>query len=608
MTLRINRREAMRLAAAGGLAGAFWVYPGRRSFAAARELDLEVARRRITIDGVVTNAIAINGSVPAPELRWREGEEVVIRVTNRLDEETSIHWHGLLLAGVMDGAPGFNGFVGIKPGEIYTYRFQLRQAGTYWYHSHSAAQEQAGMYGAIVIAPAAADPVRTDLDHVVLLSDHTAENPDTVFRKLKSGEGYYNRGQRSVVDFFRDARRDGLGAAIRDRRDWGEMRMDPTDLADVTGYSFLVNGKGPQDNWTAEFKPGQRMRLRIINASAMTIFDVAIPGLKMIVVGADGQNVVPVPVDEFRFGVGETYDVIVAPREAKAYTLLAEPIDRSGYARATLAPRAGMEGEIPPLRPRATLLMTDMPASHMAGTGHDAMGASTAAPASANPHAGHGMTSASGTASAAPTAPANPHAGHGMASGGGAAPTAPATPSAAADPHAGHAMPSAAAMSDPTRPMGWDAAGTPPGMRALRYEDLKSLVRRPGAADPAREIELKLTGVMFRYTWTLNGRRFGHEEPIRVREGERVRIRFVNDTMMAHPMHLHGMFMELENGETERRPLKHVVLVKPGKSASVVFTADEVGDWPLHCHLLYHMHAGMMTRFIVEPKQRAALR
>ncbi|MBL8702585.1 MAG: copper resistance system multicopper oxidase [Alphaproteobacteria bacterium] len=587
MSRILSRRGALRFAAAAGMAGAFWIYPGRRSFASAtRELDLAVERTRITIDGVQSAAIAIGGSVPAPTMRWREGDEVVIRVTNRLAEDTSIHWHGLLLAGVMDGAPGFNGFVGIKPGETYTYRFKLRQSGTYWYHSHSSAQEQAGMYGAIVIEPAVSDPVRVDHDHTVLLSDHSAMDPTTIYRKLKAGEGYFNRGQRSVADFFRDAQRDGFTAALRDRRDWGDMRMDPTDLADVTGYSFLINGKGPQDNWTAEFQPGQRLRLRIINGSAMTIFDVAIPGLKMTVISADGQNVVPVPVDEFRIGVGETYDVVVAPREAKAFTLMVEPIDRSGYARATIAPRAGMEGPIPPLRPRALLTMADMGPGHMAsmgmadttsGAGHGAMGHGAPAPTAANPHAGHAMP-------------------------------APATPPAntAADPHAGHAMPSAAALSDPARPLGWASAGTPAGMRALKYEDLKSLTRRPRAPEPVMEIDLRLTGVMFRYTWSLNGRRFGDDEPIRVRYGDRVRIRFINETMMAHPMHLHGMFMELENGETERRPFKHVVLVRPGKSASVVLTADEVGDWPLHCHLLYHMHAGMMTRFIVEPEKRRA--
>lgn len=595
MVAVLGRRDALRLAAAGGLGGAFWVYPGRRSFAATRDLDLTVERTRITIDGRESNAIAIGGSVPAPTLRWREGEEVVIRVTNRLAEDTSIHWHGLLLAGVMDGAPGFNGFVGIKPGETYTYRFKIRQSGTYWYHSHSAAQEQAGMYGAIVIEPAAADTIRADHDHVVLLSDHSSESPETIYRKLKSGEGYYNRGARSAVDFVRDARRDGFAAALRDRRDWGQMRMDPTDLADVTGYSFLINGKGPGDNWTAVFQPGQRMRLRIINGSAMTIFDVAIPGQKMIVVAADGQNVIPVPVDEFRIGIGETYDVVVAPREAKAFTLMAEPIDRSGYARATLAPLAGMEGAIPPLRPRTVLTMNDMSAAHMGGAmDHAAMGHAPATSASSSPtgsaaHGGH-----------ATTAPAtgNAHAGHTM-------PNVAAPATAAANPHAGHSMPSAAAASDPTRPVGWEAAGTPPGMRALRYEDLKSFTRRTAPA-PIRDIEINLTGMMNRYVWSLDGRKFGDEQPIRVMEGDRVRIRFVNDTMMAHPMHLHGMFMELENGESERMPLKHVVLVRPGKSASVVLTADEVGDWPLHCHLLYHMHAGMMTRFIVAPRREAS--
>lgn len=591
----LSRRDSFKLAVAAGFAGVVIAYPGRRSFASAdRVQDLAVEATRITIDGVQTNALAIGGSVPGPLLHWREGEEVVLRVTNRLSESTSIHWHGLLLAGVMDGAPGFNGYEAIKPGETYTYRFKLRQAGTYWYHSHSAAQEQAGMYGAIVIEPAQPEAIRVQRDYVVLLSDHSPQAPDAIFRNLRSREGYYNRGQRTLLDFIRDVRRDGWNATMADRMAWGEMRMDPTDLADVTGYQFLINGRGPQDNKTFLFAPGERVRLRFINGSAMSIYDVAIPDLRMTVVAADGLPVLPVPVDEFRIGVGETYDVVVNPTTARAFTIMSEPLDRSGYARATLAPREGMQAPIPPQRPRTVLTMADMGMAHggMAmgdganpHAGHAMPG--MAAPPANNPHAGHAMP--------APPATANPHAGHAM----------PA-PAPAADPHAGHAMPSAAAMADPNNPQGWEQAGTPPGKRALRYADLRSMRARPNAPQPSREIIVRLTGQMGRYSWSMNDRRFGTEEAIRVREGDRVRIRFMNETMMAHPMHLHGMFMELENGTGDRLPYKHVVLVRPGAEASVLLTADEVGDWPLHCHLLFHMKAGMMTRFIVEPARVAS--
>ena len=541
----LSRRTALKLAAgAAGVAGIYAIYPGRRAFAAATEYNLAVESGRITVDGISSNAKMIGGSVPAPTLRWREGEEVVIYATNRMSEPTSIHWHGLLLAGVMDGAPGFNGYVAIAPGETYTYRFQLRQSGTYWYHSHSAMQEQMGMYGAIVIAPKEPETAAADRDYVVVLSDHTREDPRRVFANLKADAGYYNRGKRTLLDFFRDAKRDGLDATIKDRKEWGDMRMDPTDLADVTGYAFLVNGKGPADNWTGLFKPGERVRLRIINASAMSFFDVRIPGLPMTILSADGQNVQPVRVDEFRFGVGETYDVMVMPREDRAYTLFAEPIDRSGYARATLAPREGMQGEIPALRPRTILTMEDMGMAHggMAGMDHSKMG---------------------------------------------------------------QTMPSSATAATPDRAVGWGDAGTRPGEKALSYADLRSARKATDVRPPTHEIEVRLNGIMERYMWNINGKPFGQEDAIRVAYGDRVRIKYINTTMMAHPMHLHGMFVELENGQTERMPRKHVTVVPPGKEVSVVVTADEPGEWPFHCHLLYHMEAGMMTRFIVGPKQQA---
>lgn len=561
----MTRRGALKLTGAAGLVT---VFPGRKLFAKVHEeRELVVEPQRIVVDGKSSPALSIGGSVPGPVLRWREGEQVVIRVTNRLDEPTSIHWHGLLIEGVMDGAPGFNGYEAIQPGETYTYLFELRQSGTYWYHSHSGMQEQQGMYGAIIIDSKDREPVRADRDYVVVLSDHTDEAPRSILGNLKASPEYYNQGRRTLVDFFRDIGRNGFGATVQDRLDWNEMRMDPTDLADVTGYDFLVNGKGPEDNWTGLFEPGERVRLRIINASAMSFFDVAIPGLPMTVVAADGQYVVPTKADEFRFGVGETYDVIVRPTEAKAYTLMAEPLDRSGYARATLAPHDGMIGPIPPMRPRATLAMSDMPASH---AGHAGMDHGTMMAGSQGMDHGSMDHSAMGHDMAGMD-----HAtmNHESADGG-------------ANPH----------------PVGWDQAGTPIGAKRLTYADLKALKLSGDQREPAQEIAVNLTGIMERYIWTLNGQKFGDEEVIRVIEGDRVRLRFVNDTMMAHPMHLHGMFMELENGETERKPRKHVIIVPPGQTVTAVLTADEVGEWPFHCHLIYHMASGMMTRFIVEPK------
>jgi len=575
MTMRqgLSRRDALKLAGvAAGAAGFAAVYPGRRSFATAtRTFELAIETGRITVDGISSDAILMGGSVPAPTLHWQEGEEVVIHATNRLDEPSSIHWHGILLPGSMDGAPGFNGFLPILPGETFTYRFRLRQSGTYWYHSHSGAQEQAGMYGAIVIAPSGREPVRADRDYVVVLSDHTRERPMRVLANLKADPGYYNRGKRTLIDFFRDASRDGLGPTVRDRLDWGEMRMDPTDLADVTGYAFLVNGRGPEDNWTGLFSPGERVRLRFINASAMSFFDVRIPDLKMTVIAADGQNVQPVPVDEFRFGVGETYDVVVLPREEKAFTIFAESIDRSGFARATLAPRPGMLGPIPAQRPRTILSMADMGMAHE-GMDHGGMGHGSMA--------GHGGTGNTG-------------AGRGTMAQGMAGMDHSAM---------GHGGMIAGAGEADRRPFGWADAATPPGQKALSYADLRSAIPAGDTREPSVEIEVRLTGIMERYMWSLNGRPFGKDEPIRVAYGDRVRMKFVNTTMMAHPMHLHGMFMELENGQDDRKPRKHVVVVPPGETVSVVLTADEPGDWPFHCHLLYHMESGMMTRFVVAPR------
>lgn len=525
----------------------------------AGEYDLVIGHNPIDVAGSPVETLTINGQVPGPLLRFEQGEDVTIRVKNTLPQETSIHWHGLLLPGIMDGVPGLNDYPGIKPGQSFVYRFKIRQAGTYWYHSHSGTQEQGGLYGPIVIAPAKPDIVKADRDYAVVLSDFTSEDTDEILRHLKTFEGYYNYGKRTLGDFFADAGRVGLGAALRDRLDWGEMRMDPTDLADVSGYTFLVNGKSPERNWTGLFTPGERVRLRFINASAMSYYDVRIPGLKMIVIQADGQNVQPVPVDEFRIAVAETFDVIVTPEEDKAYTIFAEPIDRSGYARGTLAPRQNMQGEIPARRARTVLAMADMGMGSMAGM-------------DGNPMTGTGHETMPGMAGMAGMA--GMEGMEGMAAGAG--------------------------TNDPIHPLGWADAGTPAGMKALRYADLKSLSPQKDVRPPEREIAIRLGGQMRRYIWTINGRKYEDTQPIDLKYGERVKLTFINETMMAHPMHLHGMFVQLDNGQpAARMPNKHVVSIAPGASYSVLLTANEPGEWAFHCHLLYHMQSGMMTKVVV---------
>lgn len=509
---------------------ALWISP---AFAEAYHLD--IARETVNITGTPVSKITINGGIPGPTLRFTEGEEAVITVTNHLDVDTSVHWHGILLPGEMDGVPGLNGFPGIKPSETFTYRFPVRQTGTYWYHAHSLAQEQEGHYGSLIFAPKGKDPIKFDRDYVVLLSDFTHESADAILPNLKLDSGYYNYNKRTVGDFFDDVKKMGFSAAWKDRKEWGEMRMSPTDLADVSGYTFLVNGKIPEQNWTGIFKPGERVRLRFINASAMTFYDVRIPGLKMTVVQVDGQNVEPVKVDEFRFGIAETYDVIVEPEEDKAYTIAAESIDRTGFALATLAPREGMKGEAPQARPRALLTMADMGMNHdMSGMDHSKMSAAEMEQMMA------GMRS------------------------------------------------------------GWAKAGTPPGHKALDYKDLRTLGTQTKTEAPEREVLVTLGGSMERFIWTINGKKFEDSGPIRLEYGERVRLKFVNETMMAHPMHLHGMFVQLENGQpAEKLPNKHTLIVPPGGSYSVLLTADEAGEWAFHCHLLYHMLGGMMTKVVV---------
>ena len=576
-----------------------------------RTFDLTVGRSTVRIDGRSGPAVTINGQVPAPLLRWREGDEVILRVHNTLDEDTSIHWHGLILPFQMDGVPGVT-FPGIRPGETFEYRFPVRQAGTYWYHSHSGLQEQLGHYGPIVIEPAGADPVQCDREYVIVLSDYTFEGPYRVFDKLMKSSDSYNFQQRTLPDFFADAADRGFGAALRERMMWGRMRMNPTDISDVTGATldYLINGHGPQDNWTGLFEPGERVRLRFINASAMTIFNVRLPDLPMTVVQADGLNVRPVEVGEFQFGPAETYDVIVEPREDRAFTLMCESIDRSGYARATLAPHIGMTAPVPPLRPRPTLTMRDMGMNHggmdmgHGGMDHGAMAMpmpgrdETAGASMDQGPMDHGSMNEGGMTHGSMD--------HGSMDQGSMDQGAMAAPSSAPQRHDHPAGPGVVNLAQsPVSRLHEPGAGLEDvGHRVLVYTDLQSLDPNPDTRPPGREIEVHLTSNMERYMWSFDGVRFSEVvDPIVFHEGERVRLTLVNDTMMPHPIHLHGMFFDVvTNGTADpHKPRKHTITAKPGEKLSLDITADAVGDWAFHCHLLYHMHAGMFQVVSVRP-------
>jgi len=529
--------------------------------AAAATYDLEVGPITLDVSGRPVDGFAINGQVPAPLLRFAEGEGVTINVTNTLKVDTSIHWHGFVLPFDQDGVPGMS-FPGIKPGETFSYRFKAPKAGTYWYHSHSGLQEGAGMYGPIIIEPKGREPFRYDRDYVVLLSDWHEDSPMQVFRNLKRSPDHYNGIQRTAGEFFRDAAEDGLGATISDRLDWGEMRMMPSDISDVQGYTYLLNGKNADQNWTGLFEPGERIRLRFINASAMTFFDVRIPGLKMTVVQADANNVRPVPVDEFRIAVAETYDVIVRPREDKAFTIFAETMARDGFARGTLAPRDGMTAEVPELRDPPRLTMADMDHGAM-GHGemdHGAMDHSAM---------GHSGMDHSGMDHSA--------MGHDMGAMMSGADDDPFyAPGSGLEP---------------------DAAN---GGKFLSLADLRAQEPLYEHRPYDREIKLRLTGNMERYMWSINGRKLSEAEPLRLKYGERVRFTFINETMMAHPMHLHGMWKIVDVGAGKWNPLKHVLTVPPNVTISADVEVDAPGKWAFHCHLMYHMAAGMFRRVIVE--------
>jgi CopA family copper-resistance protein len=552
--------------------------------------DLTLGPIPVNITGRPRTATAVNGSMPAPTLRFREGDNVTINVTNKLSEPSSLHWHGILLPGNMDGVPGLS-FRGIMPGETFTYRFPIKQAGTYWYHSHSGMQEQTGMYGALILVPREKEPYEYDRDYAILLSDWTDEDPMMIVSNLKQQSDYYNYQRRTLGTFLADAKEKGFSAAWQDRLMWGQMRMSPTDIMDITGatYTFLVNGQPPAANWTALFNPGEKVRLRFINGSSMTTFDVRIPGLPLTVVAADGNDVEPVTVGEFRMGVAETYDVIVEPRDA-AFTIFAQAQDRSGYARATLAPRPGMTAAIPPMDPRPLRTMKDM------GAGEDHMHGGAPAEMLGMPgmdHSAHG---------AAPVAMAAiDHSAHGGAPAVNAAIGSATSNADGIDPKTLFGQVNVDNMA--AQPM--DRQGEPGtglednGRRVLVYTDLRALKADPDPRPVGRDLEFHLTGNMDRWTWGFNGKKFSEAKPIHVKLGERIRFVLINNTMMEHPIHLHGFLFSLENGQDDKPPLKHTVNVKPGERVSFYFTAHTPAHWAFHCHLLYHMDMGMFRTVVV---------
>ncbi|WP_411836402.1 copper resistance system multicopper oxidase [Pseudomonas chlororaphis subsp. aurantiaca] len=610
MHVKPTRRSFIKGLAAGGvLAGTgLWQQPlwarsedGQLPALSGQQFDLFIGESQVNYSGTSRTAMTINGGLPGPLLRWREGDTVTLRVRNRLKEDTSIHWHGLILPANMDGVPGLS-FHGIAPGGLYEYRFKVRQNGTYWYHSHSGLQEQAGVYGPLVIEAREPEPFQYDRDYVVMLSDWSDEAPERLMHILKKQPGYYNFHKRTVGDFIEDVSRDGWAATLADRKMWAQMKMTPTDLADVSGYTYtyLINGQSPGGNWTGLFKPGEKLRLRLINGSAMSYFDLRIPGLKMTVVAADGQYVQPVSVDELRIAVAETYDVLVEPGSQEAYTLFAQAMDRSGYARGTLSQRPGLSAPVPPLDPRPLISMADMGMDHGSMAGMD-MGAM--------PGMDHGQMQGMDHSQMQGMDQGNmagmDHSGMAGMSGmdhgamGGAMQSHPASED-------GNPLVDMQTMS-PTPKLADPGIGLRNnGRRVLTYADLRSTFEDPDGREPSRTIELHLTGHMEKFAWSFNGIKFSDAEPLRLTYGERVRITLVNDTMMTHPIHLHGMWSDLEDEQGRFLVRKHTIDMPPGSKRSYRVTADALGRWAYHCHLLFHMEMGMFREVRVDEAGSAA--
>jgi CopA family copper-resistance protein len=589
-----SRRTFVKSLAAGGAVAGLGLWrqpvwaltsPGQPTVLSGTEFDLTIDSMSVDFTGKRRTAMAINGSIPGPLLRWREGDTVTLRVRNRLPQDTSIHWHGILLPANMDGVPGFS-FAGIAPDGMYEYRFKVKQSGTYWYHSHSAFQEQLGVYGPLIIDPKEPEPFAYDRDYVVFLSDWTDESPARVLAKLKKRSDYYNQGRRTLGDFIDDVADNGWTDTISERWAWAKMNMSPTDLADISGatYTYLLNGQAPDGNWTGLFQPGERIRLRLINGSAMSYFDFRIPGLKLTVVAADGQNVEPVQVDEVRLAVAETLDVIVEPDGSQdAYTLFAQSMDRSGFARGTLAVRDGLQAPVPEPDPRPELSMEDM------GHGDHAAHGQAAAPVqSDDPHAGHGDMN-----HGAMNQGQMDHAamGHGTSGSGMQAHPASETDNPLVDMQTMMPVPK---LDDPGIGLRDN------GRRVLTYADLRSTFADPDGREPSRTIELHLTGHMERFAWSFDGIPFADAEPIRLSYGERVRFVLVNDTMMHHPIHLHGLWSDLEDEHGNFQVRKHTIDMPPGSKRSYRVTADALGRWAYHCHMLMHMDLGMFREVRVE--------
>ena len=564
-----SRRTFVKGLTAAGILGGLGLWrtpvwaitsPGEPNVLVGKDFDLFIGETPVNITGNPRTAMTINGGIPGPLLRWREGDTVTLRVRNKLKADTSIHWHGILLPANMDGVPGLS-FHGIEPGGMYVYQFKVRQNGTYWYHSHSGLQEQSGVYGPLVIDAKEPEPFQYDRDYVVMLTDWTDEDAVGLMKTLKKQSDYYNYNKLTVGDFIHDVSEKGWGSTIADRKMWAEMKMNPTDLADVSGatYTYLMNGQSPDMNWTGVFRPGEKLRLRFINGSAMTYFDVRIPGLKMTVVAADGLHVKPVSVEEFRIAVAETFDVIVEPTQ-DAYTLFAQSMDRTGYACGTLAVKTGVSASIPPLDPRPLVTMDDM---GMGGMDHSGTGGDMA-----------GMD-------------------HSSLAGVGEMQSHPATESN--NPLVDmQAMTTSPKLDDPGLGLRDN------GRRVLTYSDLRSTFEDPDGRDPSRTIELHLTGHMEKFAWSFNGVKFSDAAPLRLKYGERIRIVLVNDTMMTHPIHLHGMWSDLEDENGQFMVRKHTIDMPPGSRRSYRVTADALGRWAYHCHLLYHMEMGMFREVRVE--------
>ncbi|CAH1387968.1 Copper resistance protein A [Candidatus Nitrotoga sp. M5] len=574
MRISFMQKASFGLAMAAGVI----LLPG---LSLAKTYDLTVDKVIIDTGDFQKEGIGYNGKSPGPVLRFQEGEDVTINVTNNLDESTSIHWHGLILPFQMDGVPKIS-FPGIEPGETFTYKFPIIQSGTYWFHSHSGFQEPDGAYGAIVIEPEKRDPYRFDKDYVVQFTDAHPHSGSRILRNLKMSADYYNRQQQTLGDFFADVSKNGLKATVDDRMAWGDMRMMKTDIEDVQGFTPLINGKGPEQNWTGLFEPKERIRLRLINSSAMTYFDVRIPGLKMTVVAADGNNVQPVTVDELRLGVAETYDVIVRPMDDKAYTIFGASMGRTAYARATLAPREGMVAEIPEMTKAPLLTMADMGMDHgnmegmdhssMKGMDHSSMKDMDHSKMKSMDHSnmkemdhsnmkGMDHSSMMGMEQEKDSFYAN---------GSGLVPTAAN------------------------------------GGKFLSYADLKAQKPLYEDREATREIELRLTGNMERYIWSINGVKYEDADPVVLQYGERVRFKFINETMMTHPMHLHGMWSILDVGAGKWDPAKHTISVAPGTTVYSETEVDAPGQWAFHCHLSFHMDAGMFRKIVVEGGPKSA--